>query len=486
MNLGRTTYLIYLSLVVALGAAAVAFSAYKVVVDGLSYQWLILAYLTILTGAFTIRIPGVNSKISVADTFIFINTILFGVAAGVLTAALDGCLASIRFETPSRRRRATPFNTAVMGLSVFAAGEVFFKLLGRGPLSIQSATGLPDLVLPAAMYALVYYLGNSMIVAFMVSLDDGDNAFRIWGENFLRTAVLYLASAAAGALIAFCIRTITPLALITLVPILVAIYFVEKIYLGPDTDSPIAADNDPVAKRPAYRRFHYFMVALGLGLIFLLTLDVLRDKVSYQWMIVAVLAACAGFITVKIPGIKIKITIADTFVFANTILFGPVVGGITAALDGLAGSLRCKSKARRWEFTFFNMGVMAVSAFSAGAIFFRLLGSGPLYQARVLELGDTFLPALVLAISYYLLNALGVAIIVALQAEQKVFRVWRENLLWGVTTYVACAFGAVLFSAGILAVTPGVAIGIVLLLATVYATCRAFAERLPQGIQPST
>jgi len=485
MNPGRTPYRIYMTLVVALGTVTLAFSAFWILIDRVSYQWLILAYLTVLTSAFTLRIPGVNSKISVADTFIFINTILFGVAAGTLTAALDGCLASVRFETPSRRRRATPFNTAALGLIAFAAGEVFFRLLGKGPLSMQSEVSLFDLALPAAMYALVYFLGNSIIVAIMVSFDNGGNAFRIWGKNLLRTAVLCLASTASGALVAFCIRAITPFALIVVVPVLVAVYFADKIYLGPVADSPIAADNDPVAQRPAYRRFHYLMVALGLGFISLLTLDVLKGRTGHQWLIVALLAVCAGFITVKIPGVKIKITIADIFVFANTILFGPVVGGITAALEALAGSLHCKSKARRWEFTLFNVGVMSVSAFVAGEVFFRLLGSDPLYRATVPPVAEMFLPAIALAISYYLLNALGVAVIVALQTGQKVSHVWRENLLWGVTTYLACAFGAVLISAGIMAITPDAAIGIVLLLVTVWATCKAFAERLPQEVEPS-
>jgi uncharacterized membrane protein len=474
-----------MALIVALGIASVAFSAYRILVDGVSYQWLILAYLTVLTGAFTLRIPGINSKVSVADALIFINTILFGVAAGALTAALDGCLASIRFETPQRRKRATPFNTASMGLIAFAAGEVFFRLLGREPLSRQSVVSLFDLAFPALIYALVYFLGNSVLVAIMVSVDDGGSALRIWGKNLLRTAVLCLASTAAGALAAFCIRAITPLALIIVVPILVAAYFADKIYLGPVADSPIVADNDPVAQRPAYRRFHYLVVAIGLGFITLLMLDVLKGRTGYQWLIVALLAVCAGFITVKIPGIKIKVTVADIFVFANAILFGPVVGGITGALDALAGSLHCKSKARRWEFTLFNMGVMSVSAFVAGEAFFRLLGSKPLYRATVPAVGDMFLPAVVLAISYYMLNALGVAFIVALQSGQRVSRVWRENLLWGVTTCLACAFGAVLISAGIMAITPDAAIGVVLLLVTVWATCKAFAERLPQGVEPS-
>jgi hypothetical protein len=97
--------------------------------------------------------------------------------------------------------------------------------------------------------------------------------------------------------------------------------------------------------------------------------------------------------------------------------------------------------------------------------------------------GATFLPALMLAVSYYLFNALSVSFIVALQAEENALRVWRDNLLWGLATYVACAFGAVLISAGILAVHPGIAIGILLLLAAVYATYKALGEKPPPGIR---
>ncbi len=478
MKSGRPAYLVYLSVITALGAAVIAFSAYRIAIDRVSYQWLILAYLTILTGAFTLRLPAVNSKFSVADTLIFVNTILFGTAAGALTAALDGCLASLRFETPARRMRATPFNTSVMALSAFAAGEIFFAQLGRNPLSQQATPGFSELILPVVLSALVYYLCNTALVAGMVALDGGGNMLQIWQEGFLRVSMIVWASAAAGALLAFIIRPYTPLTLLFVVLILVSIYFVDKIYLGPETDPPIAADNDPVARRPAFRRYHYFVVTLGLGFILLLLIDVLEESTSPQWLIVASLTVCAGFVTVSIPGIKIKVTIADTFVFVNTILFGPVVGGITAALDGLAGSLRCKTKSRRLEFTLFNMAAMALAAYLAGEVFFRILDHGPLHQGEKVNLGSMFLPALALAVAYYILNALGVSFIVALQARVSVWQVWRENLVWSLATYIACAFGAVFVAAGILAITPSFVLAILLLLAAVYVTCKASAGRV--------
>jgi uncharacterized membrane protein len=474
---------IYLGLISLFGLAVVVTSACRIVIDRVSYQWLVLAYLTILTGAFTIKIPGVNSKLSVADTFVFINMILFGSAAGALTAALDGCLASIRFETPQRRRRATPFNTAVMAISAFAAGEIFFRQFGRKPLSLEPSPGILELVVPIILSAFIYYLCNSALVAGIVALDSGASVMRIWLDGFARISLVYWAGPAVGLPIAYGIRSITPLTLLFIVPMLVMLYALDKISVGPELEAPVAADNDPVARRPAYRRFHYLMVTLGLGFIILLLVDVLKDRISSEWLILAALTVCAGFITVRIPGIKIKLTLADTFVFANTILFGPVVGGITAAIDGLAGSVRCKSGSRRMEFALFNMAAMALSAYLAGEVFFRMLGRAPLYQAAKLEFGPIILPALTLAISYYFLNALSVSFIVALQAEVNALQIWRDNLLWGIATYITCALGAVLISAGILAVHPGFAIGILLLLAAVYATYRALGQKPPPGLR---
>jgi hypothetical protein len=470
MNSKRTANNIYIGVITALGAAVIAWSIINVIQNRVSYQWLILAYLTVLTGAFTIRIPRVNSKFSVSDTFIFINTILFGIAAGVLTAALDGFVGSMRSVNASKRKQTIPFNTSLLGLSVFSAGEVFFKMLGHGPLSAGPSFSIPDIAMPLALSALVYYLCNSVFVAAMLSLDGGGNALRMWRQSLFTTFGVTLAGVAVGGLLALCVRSITPVTLLVVVPILVTIYFVNMIYLRSGHNATTSADLSPlsVVHRPAYRRFHYFMVALGLGFVALLLQNVLSEKIGHMWLVVAALAALGGFITVKIPGAEIKFTLADIFVFANTILFGPVVGGITAALDGLAGSMRCKTSKRRWEFTLFNVAAMALSAYVAGSLFFRALGHGPAFQNQAIKLGDVFLPALLLAVSYYLLNTMGVAIIVALQAQKNVMRVWQENMLWGMTTDVACALFAVFVSAAILAMTPMAAIAILLSLAIVH------------------
>jgi len=43
--------------------------------------------------------------------------------------------------------------------------------------------------------------------------------------------------------------------------------------------------------------------------------------------------------------------------------------------------------------------VLALSAYLAGEVFFRILGRGPLYQADKVNLAVTFFPALMLAVT---------------------------------------------------------------------------------------
>ena len=189
-------------------------------------------------------------------------------------------------------------------------------------------------------------------------------------------------------------------------------------------------------------------------------------------------------ITVKIPGIKIKFSLADTFVFANLILFGPVIGGLTAALDGFAGSLRCKTKGRKLEFMLFNVTAMAVSAYAVGEAFFWLLGQEPLYIKPVQATGRFFLPAMLLAASYYILNATGVALIVALQEKLSLLRIWANNLVWGLAVSTASSLAAVFVATSILTFTPATAAAILLLMAVLYLTLKATTQCVPQPSSP--
>src|SRR5262245_2300682 len=99
--------------VTAIGLAIAVNSLSQLIVDDVSYQWLILAALTLLTGSFTVRIPKINARLSVSDTFVFASVLLFGPAAGTITVLLDASIISLRLERRYREPFRFTFNIAV-------------------------------------------------------------------------------------------------------------------------------------------------------------------------------------------------------------------------------------------------------------------------------------------------------------------------------------------------------------------------------------
>src|ERR1041384_4485095 len=81
----------YMWLTVAVGAAIFSYSSYKLSYQHLDFRFLLLFSLTLLISSrFAIRVPRVNTTITVADTFVFLTLLLYGPEAAVIVAAADG------------------------------------------------------------------------------------------------------------------------------------------------------------------------------------------------------------------------------------------------------------------------------------------------------------------------------------------------------------------------------------------------------------
>src|SRR5215204_2128270 len=92
LSTGGRAYLLGVS---AVGLTIAISSLIELFLQRVDVQWLILAALTLLTGTFTVRIPGVKARLSVSDTFVFTSVLLFGPAAGTITALLDALIISL-------------------------------------------------------------------------------------------------------------------------------------------------------------------------------------------------------------------------------------------------------------------------------------------------------------------------------------------------------------------------------------------------------
>src|SRR6185369_18045271 len=76
------------------------------------WRFLILtAIMMLISSRFSIKIPGVNTNVTISDTFIFLVMLLYGGLAGILVAALEGLFSGLRI---SKRPLSIAFNSAMM------------------------------------------------------------------------------------------------------------------------------------------------------------------------------------------------------------------------------------------------------------------------------------------------------------------------------------------------------------------------------------
>jgi hypothetical protein len=217
--------------VTAIGLLIAVHSLARLVVEEISNQWLILAALTILTGSFTVRIPKINARLSVSDTFVFASTLLFGPAAGTITVLLDASIISLRLRRPYREPFWFSFNISVAALSTWISAHLFYQVSGVQPYSIE-LTPLAQVLFPLFLFTLTYFLINSWLVTLALAIHQNKPAYPIWRDNFLWLSVNYFGGALVAALLVTDTREIDFTTLGIIVPLLLISYLTFKTSLG--------------------------------------------------------------------------------------------------------------------------------------------------------------------------------------------------------------------------------------------------------------
>ena len=221
----------YVGGVSAIGLTIAAHSASQLFVQQVDFQWLVLAALTLLTGTFTVRIPGIPARLSVSDTFVFASVLLFGPAAGTITVLLDALIISLRLGHHHREPFRIIFNVSVGALSTWVAAQVFFFIAGIPPYSVQH-TPLGQILFPLFLFTLSYFLLNSWLVTFALALEKTASPYKIWRDNFLWLSVNYFGGASVAGLLVTYTREIGFTTLGIIVPLLLISYLTFKTSLG--------------------------------------------------------------------------------------------------------------------------------------------------------------------------------------------------------------------------------------------------------------
>lgn len=176
---------------------------------------------------------------------------------------------------------------------------------------------------------------------------------------------------------------------------------------------------------------------MGGGIIAHALYGVYSESVKWEWLILAALTLLTGSITVRIPSVEAKLSVSEAFVFTSVLMFGTSAGTITAALDGLIGSLWLRRKGHPLYRVLFNIADTATALWIAAQLF-------ELLKPPQLSLRTAILPISVFTAVYFLLNTWSIAFAIALEQRLSAYKIWLDNFLWLSLNYFSGASVAAL------------------------------------------
>jgi putative nucleotidyltransferase with HDIG domain len=219
----------YVGAVSIAGAIVVAHSLLAAFLAPPPAEWLVLAGLTLFTGSFTVKVPAQHARLSVSETFVFTSTLLFGPAAGTVTAVLEALVMSFWLKRSSLSR--VFFNISAPAIAIWTAAQTFFLISGLKPGEIQRPN-LGEAVGPLFVFALLYFVINTGLVAGAVRTQRDEPVRQIWLQNFAALSINYFVGGSIAILLVAYTPRIDVTSLGIIVPILLISYFTFRTSMG--------------------------------------------------------------------------------------------------------------------------------------------------------------------------------------------------------------------------------------------------------------
>src|SRR6266850_849146 len=221
----------YLAVVIVSGLVIIARSLSDAIAAPPGVEWFTLAALTLLTGSFTVKVPSLSARFSVSETFVFASALLFGPAAGTLTVVLDALVISFWLNRSTRSLRRILFNVAAPSIAFWTAATTFFALSHVTPGGIHEHE-LRELVLPLFVFALLYFLTNTWLVAQAVAGEKDLSAASIWLSHFAGFGINYFVGSSVAILLVSYAARIDLTVLSIIVPLLLISYATFRTSMG--------------------------------------------------------------------------------------------------------------------------------------------------------------------------------------------------------------------------------------------------------------
>jgi putative nucleotidyltransferase with HDIG domain len=197
---------IYLSTVIAAGTLVLVASVWRIVIEPPDLRWVALAILTVVSGHLMLRMPAVPVSFSISDVFTFTTALLFGPAAGTVVVAFDAAVISMRLAQSARTVTRYLFNVSSAALAMSVSAWAYFAL-GHSSVLATHAPGLVRHIGPLSVFAGLYFLLNTGLVALAIAFNGRETAWAVWRQHFRSLWPGYFGGAWAAGLTLFLVST---------------------------------------------------------------------------------------------------------------------------------------------------------------------------------------------------------------------------------------------------------------------------------------
>lgn len=201
----------------------------------------------------------------------------------------------------------------------------------------------------------------------------------------------------------------------------------------------MSATETQIANRPNVVQFYMWsLIVLGMVIIATAAYEFPRGSVDIRLVPLSAMVVASSLVTVRIPRVSGRITVADTFVFLTLLLYGGAVAVLISALEGLCATLLISKRPRT---ILFNSAILSTSTFLTATVLYLTFGS-PVEVIRGGFSADFFLTICVMALVQYVANTTLIAVEKSYKINESVWYTWKNYYLWTSVTYFAGASAA--------------------------------------------
>ncbi len=199
-----------------------------------------------------------------------------------------------------------------------------------------------------------------------------------------------------------------------------------------------AAEASTQNRRRIARAYMWSLVSFGSAIIVISVYRFPLDRLDLRFALLTLLIVGSSLISVRIPRVSGRITVADTFIFLTLFLYGGAAAILMSALEGVCSTLLISKRPRT---ILFNSAILATSTFLTATALTSVIGS----PTNIIATGFSasfFLAICVVALVQYVANSGLIAVEKSFKVQESIWQTWKTYYLWTSVTYFAGASAA--------------------------------------------